>query len=231
MPASASSGTVKAALYQQLARIGKAVSSPQRLALLDLLANGEKPVEGLAAELRLSIKNTSAHLRVLREARLVESRKDGQYVYYRLAEAGVATFFLALRDLAERRLAEVREVSRQYLGGRRQMTPVDRRQLLSRIRAGEVTVLDLRDESEFAAGHIPGARSVPIAELKKALRSVPRDQEVVAYCHGPYCVLSLEAVQLLTAKGYRATRLDDGLLEWAAAGLPVERGRPDARHN
>jgi rhodanese-related sulfurtransferase len=114
-------------------------------------------------------------------------------------------------------------VAQQYLGGRKQMTPVDRRQLLSRIRAGEVTVLDLRDESEFAAGHIPGARSVPMRELRKTLRSLPRDQEIVAYCHGPYCVLSLEAVQLLTARGYRATRLDDGLVEWAAAGLPVER--------
>jgi rhodanese-related sulfurtransferase/DNA-binding transcriptional ArsR family regulator len=219
----ASSRTVKDALYQQLARIGKAVSSPQRLALLDRLANGEKPVEALASELHLSVKNASAHLRVLREARLVEPRKEGQQVYYRLAEEGVATFFLNLRDLAERRLSEVRDVARQYLGGRKQMTPVDRRQLLSRIRAGEVTVLDLRDESEFAAGHLPGARSLPMRELKKALRSFPRDQEIVAYCHGPYCVLSLEAVQLLTAKGYRATRLDDGFVEWAAAGLPVER--------
>jgi rhodanese-related sulfurtransferase/DNA-binding transcriptional ArsR family regulator len=219
-----SSRTVKTALYQQLARIGKAVSSPQRLELLHLLSHGEKSVETLAAQTQLTMKNASAHLRVLREARLVEPRKAGQHVYYHLAEAGVATFFLALRDLAERRLAEVREVSQQYFGGRRQMTPVDRRQLLSRIRAGEVTVLDLRDESEFAAGHLPGARSVPLGVLRKALRSIPRDQEVVAYCHGPYCVLSLEAVQLLSAKGYRATRLDDGLVEWAAAGLPVERG-------
>jgi rhodanese-related sulfurtransferase/DNA-binding transcriptional ArsR family regulator len=227
----ASSRTVKGALYQQLARIGKAVSSPQRLALLDRLANGEKPVEALATELNLSVKNASAHLRVLREARLVEPRREGQQIYYRLAEAEVATFFLALRDLAERRLAEVREVSRQYLGGRTQMTAVDRRQLLSRIRAGEVTVLDLRDESEYLTGHIPGARSVPLRDLRKALSSMPRDQEVVAYCHGPYCVLSLEAVQLLSAKGFRATRLDDGFVEWAAAGLPVERGGPDARRD
>jgi rhodanese-related sulfurtransferase/DNA-binding transcriptional ArsR family regulator len=225
----ASSRTIKGALYQQLARIGKAVASPQRLALLDRLANGEKPVEALADEVYLSVKNASAHLRVLREARLVEARREGQQVYYRLAEESVATFFLALRDLAERRLAEVREVSRQYLGGRKQMTPVDRRQLLSRIRAGEVTVLDLRDESEYTTGHIPGARSVPLPELKKALRSIPRDQDVVAYCHGPYCVLSLEAVQLLTGKGFRASRLDDGVIEWAAAGLPVERGGPELR--
>ena len=224
MTASVPSRTVKNALYPQLARIGKAVSSPQRLELLHLLSHGEKSVEALAGQTQLTIKNASAHLRVLREARLVEPRKSGQHVYYRLAEAGVATFFLALRELAERRLAEVREVSQHYFGGRRRMTPVDRRQLLSRIRAGAVTVLDLRDEAEFASGHIPGARSVPLGELKKTLRSIPRDQEVVAYCHGPYCVLSLEAVQLLTAKGYRATRLDDGFVEWAAAGLPVERG-------
>jgi rhodanese-related sulfurtransferase/DNA-binding transcriptional ArsR family regulator len=229
--ASAPSNTVKEALYQQLARIGKAVSSPQRLALLDRLSNGEKPVEALAAEVHLSVKNASAHLRVLREARLVEPRKEGQHVYYRLAEEGVAAFFLGLRDLAERRLAEVREVSRQYFGSRKQMTPVDRRQLLSRIRAGEVTVLDLRQEEEFVAGHIPGARSVPLGELTKALRSIPKDQEVVAYCHGPFCVLSLEAVQLLTAKGYRAIRLDDGFVEWAAAGLPVERGQPTPRRD
>jgi rhodanese-related sulfurtransferase len=146
-------------------------------------------------------------------------------VFYRLAEPGVARFFLSLRDLAERRLAEVRELSEQYFGGRKQMTPVDRRQLLSRIRNGEVTVLDLRDQSEYAAGHIPGARSVPLQELRKTLRSIPRDQEVVAYCHGPYCVLSLEAVELLSAKGYRATRLEDSVAEWAAAGLPVERAR------
>ena len=228
MAASAPSRTVKTALYPQLARIGKAVSSPQRLELLHLLSHGEKSVEALAGQARLPIKNASAHLRVLREARLVEPRKEGQHVYYRLAEEGVATFFLALRDLAERRLAEVREVSQQYFGGRKQMTPVDRRQLLSRIRAGAVTVLDFRDESEFASGHIPGARSVPLGELRKALRTIPRDQEVVAYCHGPYCVLSLEAVQLLNARGYRATRLDDGPVEWAAAGLPVERG-PAAR--
>jgi rhodanese-related sulfurtransferase/DNA-binding transcriptional ArsR family regulator len=222
--ASAAARAVKTALYQQLARIGKAVSSPPRLELLHLLSHGEKSVEALAEQARLTVKNASAQLRVLREARLVESRKEGQHVYYRLAEEGVATFFLGLRDLAERRLAEVREVSQQYFGGRRQMTPVDRRELLARIRAGEVTVLDLRDESEFAAGHLPGARSVPMGVLRKTLRSIPRDQEVVAYCHGPYCVLSLEAVQLLNARGYRATRLDDGFVEWAAAGLPVERG-------
>jgi rhodanese-related sulfurtransferase/DNA-binding transcriptional ArsR family regulator len=227
VPASASLRVVKNTLYHHLARIGKALSSPPRLELLHLLSQGEKPVEALAAKAQLTIKNASAHLRVLREARLVESRKVGQQSFYRLADADVAGFFVALRDFGERRLAEVREVSQQYFGGRQHMTPLDRRQLLARIRAGEVTVLDLRDEAEFAAGHLPGARSVPLPELKKALRSIPRDQEIVAYCHGPYCVLSVEAVQLLKDKGYRARRLDDGFVEWAAAGLPVERGGPE----
>jgi len=215
---------IDSTLYQQLARIGKAASSPQRLELLALLAQGEKPVERLAQEAGLTVKNTSAHLRVLRETRLVEARKAAQYVHYRLADEAVSTFFLALRDLAEHRLAEVREVSQRFFGGRDRMTAVDRKRLLQRIRAGEVMVLDVRPESEFDAGHIPGARSVPLARLKQTLRSLPRDQEVVAYCHGPYCVLAKEAVELLQARGYAATRLDDGITEWKAAGLKLERG-------
>lgn len=218
------SRVIKNTLYEQLARIGKAISSPQRLELLARLAQGENSVERLAQATGLAVKNTSAHLRVLREAHLVEVRKEAQYVYYRLADEAVSTFFLALRDLAERRLAEVREVSQRYFGGRERMTAVDRKSLLHRMRAGEVTVLDVRPTLEFEAGHIPGARSVPLVELKKTLRSIPRDQEVVAYCHGPYCVLALEAVELLRAKGYSATRLDDGIAEWKAAGLPITRG-------
>lgn len=218
------SRVVKNLLYEQLARLGKAASSAQRLELLDLLAQGEKSVESLAAGTGLTVKNTSAHLRVLREAQLVEVRKEAQYAYYRLAGQEVSAFLLAIRDLAERRLAEVREVSREYFGGRERMTAVDRRRLLQRMRAGEVTVLDVRPMSEFEAGHIPGARSVPLSELRKTLRSIPRDQEVVAYCHGPYCVLALEAVKLLRAKGYSARRLDDGIAEWKASGLPITQG-------
>lgn len=215
---------LKNTLYEQFARIGKGVSSPQRLELLDLLCQGEKSVETLANQAGLSFKNTSAHLRVLRGARLVETRKEGQYVYYRLADEAVCSFFLALRDLAERRLAEVREVSREYFRGPRPMTPVDRHRLMERVQSGEVTVLDVRPEGEFLAGHIPGARSVPLGELRQALESIPRDQEIVAYCRGPYCVLALEAVELLRAEGYRAVRLEDGVADWKAAGLPVERG-------
>jgi rhodanese-related sulfurtransferase/DNA-binding transcriptional ArsR family regulator len=215
---------LKNALYEQFARVGKGVSSPQRLELLDLLCQGEKSVETLANQAGLTVKNTSAHLRVLRGARLVETRKEAQYVYYRLADELVCAFFLALRDLAEKRLAEVREVSREYFRGTDRMSPVDRQLLLERVRSGEVTVLDVRPGDEFRAGHIPGARSVPLDELRHTLRSIPRDQEIVAYCRGPYCVLALEAVELLQAEGYRAVRLEDGVADWRAAGLPIERG-------
>jgi len=218
------SRTPKKELYNQLARIGKGVSSPQRLEILDLLCQGEKAVETLAAQAGLSIKNASAHLRVLRAARLVETRKEGRHVHYRLADESVCTFFLALRGLAESRLAELREVAREYFDRRGDMTPVDRRRLLERVRTGEVTVLDVRPAAEFRAGHIPGARSVPLDELERALSSLPRDQEVVAYCRGPYCVMALEAVERLRARGYQAVRLEDGVAEWKAAGLPVEHG-------
>lgn len=214
----------KSTLYEQLARIGKGVSSPHRLELLDLLCQGEKAVETLASQSGLSVKNASAHLRALQAARLVETRKEARYVYYRLADAAVSAFFLALRDLAERRLAEMREVAREYRRGQPEMTPVDRRKLLERVVAGEVTVIDVRPSAEFRAGHIPGARSVPLHELRQTLGSIPKDQEVVAYCRGPYCVLALEAVELLRAEGYRAVRFEDGVAEWRAAGLPVELG-------
>jgi rhodanese-related sulfurtransferase len=214
----------KSTLYEQLARIGKGVSSPHRLELLDLLCQGEKSVETLASQAGLTVKNASAHLRVLRSARLVETRKEARHVYYRLADDSVCDFFLALRGLAESRLAEVREVAREYARGHEQMAPVDRERLLQRVLAGEVTVLDVRPAAEFRAGHIPGARSVPLGELRQTLASIPKDQDVVAYCRGPYCVLALDAVELLRAEGYRAVRLEDGVAEWRAAGRPVARG-------
>jgi rhodanese-related sulfurtransferase len=178
-------------------------------------------VEALAEATGLTVKNTSAHLRVLRGARLVESQRDGQFIFYRLADEAVASFVVTLRELAELRLAEMREFSRAFRGGRERMAAVDRRRLLSRVRKGEVILLDVRAPDEYAAGHIPGARSVPLTELEEALRTLPKDQEIVAYCRGPYCALAEEAVAFMLARGYRASRIDDGIVDWRDAGLPV----------
>ncbi len=210
-------------IYEQLARIGKCVSSPHRIEILDLLAQGEKSVEALAAEAGLTVKNASAHLRVLRGARLVEARKAAQFAFYRLADDAVASFVGSLRELAERRLAEVREFSEEFRKGRERLTAVDRRNLLRRMRDGEVVVLDVRAESEYEAGHIPGARSVPLDQLESALKSIPKDREIVAYCRGLYCGLAEDAVALLRKKGYRASRIHDSIVDWKDAGLPVAR--------
>lgn len=209
--------------YDQLARIGKGVASAHRIHLLDLLAQGEKSVERLAQEAGISIKNASAHLRVLRGARLVEARRDGQFSIYRLADAAVGRFVLALRRLAEDRLAEMREFAGQFLADRERLNAVDRRRLLQRLRAGEIVVLDVRASEEFEAGHIPGARSVPIGDLERALRTIPKSKEIVAYCRGPYCGLSEKAVALLRQHGFRASRIHDGVIEWQDAGLRIER--------
>lgn len=216
--------------YEQLARIGKAIASPYRIQILDLLAKGEKSVEALAEEAGLSVKNASAHLRVLRGARLVECRKAAQFNFYRLADDAVASFAVSLRDLAERRLAEMREFSEEFRSSRERMTGVDRRKLLARIRKGEIVVLDVRPSSEFEAGHIPGAQSVPLSELEKALAKIPKSKEIVAYCRGAYCGLSERAVALLKSKGYRASRIHDGVVDWKQAGLPVERARAGSAH-
>jgi rhodanese-related sulfurtransferase/DNA-binding CsgD family transcriptional regulator len=213
-------------LYEQLARIGKSVASPYRIEMLDLLAQGEKSVEALAEQAGLSVKNASAHLRVLRGARLVECRKAAQFCFYRLADDAVASFILALRTLSEQRLAEMREFSESFLDGRERMTAVDRRRLLARIREGDVIVLDVRPASEFDAGHIPGARSAPLAELEAALKTLPKSREIVAYCRGPYCGLSEKAVAVLRSKGYRATSILDGVIDWKEAGLPLTRPAP-----
>lgn len=210
-------------VYEQLARIGKCVSSPHRIELLDLLAQGEKSVEALAVETGLTVKNTSAHLRVLRGARLVEVRKEAQFSFYRLADDAVASFVRSLGELAEQRLAEMREFSEEFRKGRDRMTAVDRRNLLKRVRDGEVVVLDVRAATEYDAGHIPGARSVPLDELESALNSIPKSREIVAYCRGLYCGLAEQAVELLRKKGYRASRIHDSIVDWKAAGLPVSR--------
>jgi rhodanese-related sulfurtransferase/DNA-binding transcriptional ArsR family regulator len=210
-------------IYEQFARIGKAVASPHRLEILDLLCQGEKTVEEIAAHSRLDIKNASAHLKVLRSARLLESRRNGKNVFYRLADPAVSAFWLSLRSLAARRLTEIREAVDAYFERAPDMQPLDRKTLLTKARRGDVVVLDVRPADEFATGHLPYARSLPLAELKHELSTLPRRKEIVAYCRGPYCVLSYEAVEFLRRRGFRATRLDDGVPEWESAGFPVLR--------
>lgn len=212
----------KDAIYEQLARIGKAVSSPRRLELLDLLCQGERTVEVLAKEASMSLANASQHLQVLRQARLVETEKRGLHVTYRLADAEVCEYFFAMRELAENRLAEIERITREFLTARGSLEAVDRVALLERVRRGEVIVLDVRPPEEYRAGHIPGAVSIPLGVLKERLSELPDDQEIVAYCRGPYCVMSIDAVELLRSHGFRAQRLEDGMLEWRARHWPVE---------
>lgn len=214
----------KDALYAQFARVGHALGSPKRIELLDLLGQGEKTVETLAEQVATPIKNTSAHLRVLRQARLVETRREGTYVYYRLADDDVVRLLQAVEGLAHSRLADVQTVVAAYLDGRDELEPVSLSELRRLMRDGEVTVVDVRPADEYAAGHIPGARSVPVRELKRRLREIPKGREVIAYCRGRYCVFSLEAVTMLRRNGYRARRAHEGLPDWKAAGLPVESG-------
>ncbi len=215
----------KDAIYEQFARIGKAVSSPKRLELLDLLCQGPRTVEVLAKESGLAIANASQHLQVLRAARLVETEKEGLYVMYRLADQTVCEFFRAMRVLAESQLAEVEQIKRRFLEGREGMEPVDRKALLDLVREEAVTVLDVRPVEEYNAGHIPGALSIPLKELKLHLTELPRNQEIVAYCRGPYCVLSVQAVEMLRARGFQAVRLEEGIQDLRAMGFPIAEGQ------
>ena len=214
----------KDALYEQFARIGNALASPKRIELLDLLGQGEKTVEALAEQIATPIKNTSAHLRVLRQARLVETRRDGTYVFYRLADDDVFRLLRSIEALGHARLADVQQVVRLYLDGHDQLDPVTFKELRRLMRDDNITVVDVRPPDEFQAGHIPGAVSVPVPELKRRLRELPKSREVIAYCRGRYCVYSLEAVTMLRKHGYRARRAHEGLPDWKAAGLPVEVG-------
>ncbi len=214
----------KNTIYEQFSRIGKAVSSPKRLELIDLLCQGERTVEALAKETGLTVANASQHLQVLRAARLVEAEKMGLYVTYRLADQMVCEFFLSMRILAENRLAEVEQTKRRFLEGREGMEPVDRDALLKRVHEGLVTVLDVRPSEEYQAGHIPGAISIPLKELKRRLSGLPQNQEIVAYCRGPYCVLAIQAVEVLRAKGFNAVRLEEGIQDWRALGFSVAVG-------
>jgi rhodanese-related sulfurtransferase/DNA-binding transcriptional ArsR family regulator len=220
--------SLKTAIYEQIARIGQATASPSRLELLDLLSQGPRTVEALAHQTGHSVATTSHHLQVLRRARLVEAEKAGLYVTYRLADPHVGEFFLELRRLAESRLAEVQHVTRQYLAQRGALEPVGNDELVRRVRAGEVTLIDVRPRDEYVAAHIPGAISMPLADLGERLGELRKRREIVAYCRGPYCVMALDAVDLLKQKGFRARRLEHGVSEWRAQGWRVEAG--DDRH-
>jgi len=216
---------VKDSLYEQFARIGKVVASSKRIELLDLLCQGERNVEALAEAAALGVPNTSAQLRVLREARLVETRKDGNKVFYRLADESVCSFFVSLRELARNRFAEVEQVTRDYFEALDQLDPIGRAELLARAEDDDVIVLDVRPGEEYEAGHIPGALSVPLDTLEQRLSSLPRDVEIVAYCRGPYCIFAPQALEVLHRHGFRARRLDGGLPEWRHDGRPVAIGR------
>jgi rhodanese-related sulfurtransferase len=212
-------------IYEHLARIGKALSSPKRLELLDLLLQGPRTIEVLAQEAGLNMANASKHLQMLRAAHLVDAEKRGLYVVCRVGGESVTQFFRSMRLLGDERLADIKDIARRYLDGREGMEAVDRKRLLRRAQEGTVTVLDVRPKDEYAAGHIPGAVSIPLGELRRRLKDLPRNQEIVAYCRGPYCVLAIKAVEILRKKGFRAIRLEDGVPDWRAHGLPVAVGQ------
>lgn len=212
---------VKDLLYEQVARIGKAVSSPKRLELIELLCQSEKTVEALARQADISVKLASAHLKELRLAKLVQTRKDGKYVLYRLASTSVADLWVTLRSEAEERLVELQMAIANIAEHGDELQGVDRADILRRAAAGEVFVLDVRPEEEFSAAHLPHARSLPLGELKRRLAELPKDVPIVAYCRGPFCLMARDAVVLLRTSGYQAFHLTDGIAEWRARGLPV----------
>jgi ArsR family transcriptional regulator len=214
----------KLALFAQFAAVAKSLGHAHRLELLEQLAQGERSVEVLADRTGLSVANASQHLQQLRRAGSVANRRDGKFIYYRLADDAVLDLLAALRRIAERNVAEVERVVRGYFNERDRLEAVSREELLDRSRAGTVTILDVRPEDEFALGHLPGALNIPLRELEARLGEMKPGQEIIAYCRGPYCVLSYEAVAQLRARGFKARRLEDGLPEWRAAGLPVIAG-------
>lgn len=212
----------KSFLYDHVARIGKAISSPKRLELIELLAQGEKTVELLAEQARIDTRLASAHLRTLREARLVETRREGKFIHYRLSGPDVARLWINVREVAEEHLVELRMALEQMAAAPDALSSESRESLLAKARSGEIVVIDVRPEAEYAAGHLPHARSMPLAELERRLADLPIGTEIVAYCRGPYCLMSDEAVRLLRRRGYTAHKITDGVSEWSANGLPIE---------
>lgn len=221
-----SSEKPKRALFAGFAEVAKALGHGHRLEILELLAQGERSVEALAERVGLPIANASQHLRIMRRAGLLASRRDGKRVFYKLSDSSVLDLTASLRRVAERNFAEVREIIGGYFHQRDALEPVSRRELVQRLKDGLITVLDVRPEDEYAAGHLPKAVNIPLRELAKRLREIPKNREVVAYCRGPYCVLAFEAVALLRDRGFKVRRLQDGYPEWSAAGLAIEKAHP-----
>lgn len=213
---------LKNGLYEQVARIGKAVASPKRLELIELLCQGEKTVETLAAQAEISVKLASAHLKELRQARLVDTSRDGKYVVYRLAGPSVAGLWVSLRTQAQERLVELQLALNGIVESKDALQGMNQATLLKKAAAGEVVILDVRPQKEYDAAHLPHARSMPVSELKKRLAELPKDVPIVAYCRGPFCLMARDAVALLRKKGHQALHLSDGVAEWRARGLPVE---------
>jgi rhodanese-related sulfurtransferase/DNA-binding transcriptional ArsR family regulator len=214
----------KRALYAQFAIVAKAMAHENRLELLELVAQGERSVEDLAERSGISVANASQHLQHLRRAGLVAARRQAKFVLYRLADEAVLSMLAAMQKVAERNLGEVERILRSYFHERDALEPVSRAELTQRMKKGLVTIIDVRPADEFALGHVTGARNIPLSELKRHLSKLDRKTEIVAYCRGPYCVLSFEAVAQLRKLGFKARRLEDGLPEWRAAGLPVQSG-------
>jgi rhodanese-related sulfurtransferase/predicted transcriptional regulator len=217
-----STEAAKRELYQSISKVAQALASGNRLQLLEFMAQGERSVDALAAMAGVTVANASQHLQALRRAGLVATRKDGQRVYYRVAGDDVVRLYQDLRMVAESRLAEVRRLVNEFLGDREELEPVQAGELLARAKKGLVTVLDVRPPEEYAAGHVRGAINVPLEKLEEYLAKRPKKREVIAYCRGPYCLMSFEAVLRLRKRGWKARRLEDGFPEWKAAGLPVE---------
>jgi rhodanese-related sulfurtransferase/predicted transcriptional regulator len=217
-----STEATKRELYQSISKVAQALASGNRLQLLEFMAQGERSVDALAAMAGVTVANASQHLQALRRAGLVATRKDGQRVYYRVAGDDVVRLYQDLRMVAESRLAEVRRLVNEFLGDREELEPVQAGELLARAKKGLVTVLDVRPPEEYAAGHVRGAINVPLEKLEEYLAKRPKKREVIAYCRGPYCLMSFEAVLRLRKRGWKARRLEDGFPEWKAAGLPVE---------
>lgn len=212
---------IKDLLYEQVARISKAASSPKRLELIEVLCQGEKRVEQLASDTELSVKLTSAHLKELKAARLVENRRDGKNIYYRLADPRVADLWVMLRELAEERLLELQAAMHELITQPDELSPISGEDLLTQAHQGELVVIDVRPEAEYAVAHLPFARSIPLSELKQRLNEIPANKTVVAYCRGPFCLMAKDAVELLRQQGINASRLETGVAEWRLSGLPL----------